>query len=37
MATLFPMMTAMGISRPAAVAVCASPAAYCLFRSARSL
>ncbi|MCV5231331.1 anaerobic C4-dicarboxylate transporter DcuC, partial [Escherichia coli] len=25
MATLFPMMVAMGISRPAAVAVCASP------------
>ncbi|AYV24259.1 anaerobic C4-dicarboxylate transporter DcuC [Vibrio mediterranei] len=30
MATLFPMMTAMGISRPAAVAVCASPAAIIL-------
>ncbi|MFC5080107.1 Putative cryptic C4-dicarboxylate transporter DcuD [Vibrio thalassae] len=30
MATLFPMMTAMGISRPAAVAVCASPAASIL-------
>ncbi|MCP5608003.1 anaerobic C4-dicarboxylate transporter DcuC, partial [Klebsiella pneumoniae] len=28
--TLFPMMTAMGISRPAAVAVCASPAAIIL-------
>ncbi|EHA1126631.1 anaerobic C4-dicarboxylate transporter DcuC [Vibrio navarrensis] len=30
MATLFPMMTAMGISRPAAAAVCASPAAIIL-------
>ena len=30
MATLFPMMTAMGISRPAAVAICASPAAIIL-------
>ncbi len=30
MATLFPMMVAMGISRPAAVAVCASPAAIIL-------
>ena len=30
MATLFPMITAMGISRPAAVAVCASPAAIIL-------
>ncbi|USD64182.1 anaerobic C4-dicarboxylate transporter DcuC [Vibrio sp. SCSIO 43136] len=30
MATLFPMMTAMGISRPAATAVCASPAAIIL-------
>ncbi|MCJ8350039.1 anaerobic C4-dicarboxylate transporter DcuC [Moritella sp.] len=30
MATLFPMMTAIGISRPAAVAVCASPAAIIL-------
>lgn len=30
MATLFPMMTAMGISRPAAAAVCASPAAVIL-------
>lgn len=30
MATLFPMMVAMGISRPAAVAVCASPAALIL-------
>ncbi len=30
MATLFPMMTAMGISRPAATAVCASPAALIL-------
>ncbi|OEE79304.1 anaerobic C4-dicarboxylate transporter DcuC [Vibrio ordalii] len=29
-ATLFPMMVAMGISRPAAVAVCASPAAIIL-------
>lgn len=30
MATLFPMMTAMGISRPSAAAVCASPAAIIL-------
>lgn len=30
MATLFPMMTAMGISRPAAAAVCASPVAVIL-------
>ncbi len=30
MATLYPMMTAMGISRPAAAAVCASPAAIIL-------
>ncbi len=30
MATLFPMMVAMGISRPAATAVCASPAAIIL-------
>ena len=30
MATLFPMMTAMGISKPAAAAVCASPAAIIL-------
>ncbi|CAM2785572.1 anaerobic C4-dicarboxylate transporter DcuC [Vibrio mytili] len=30
MATLFPMMVAMGISRPAAAAVCASPAAIIL-------
>lgn len=30
MATLFPMMTTMGISRPAATAVCASPAAIIL-------
>ena len=30
MATLFPMMVAMGISRPAAVSVCASPAAIIL-------
>ncbi|EJL6396786.1 anaerobic C4-dicarboxylate transporter DcuC [Vibrio navarrensis] len=30
MATLFPMMTAMGISRPAAAAICASPAAIIL-------
>ncbi|PJE78494.1 putative cryptic C4-dicarboxylate transporter DcuD [invertebrate metagenome] len=30
MATLFPMMTSMGISRPAAAAVCASPAAIIL-------
>ncbi len=30
MATLFPMMTAMGVSRPAAASVCASPAAIIL-------
>ena len=35
MATLFPMMTAMGISRPAAVAICASPSAIILLSNVR--